>query len=599
MSSPHLGVKGGGSASSKPAPGEKEMLFSPRHHLVRSPPKKRSRPQTKTQSQPQSNNLKAWCTATEGVNESVLSTAHSSVPNEDVAGGSQSTVATVDQIADDLLNQPSPQVKATIESEPPTGGATYEDRDNDQSLTVATGQVREGLSDSTEPRSISLADIRDRLGTIVRKSLKTTKPDLKVELESLMVDMDLLLHRTSTATQCTQEGIRNETATLIVRKHFNNPDKIHEILALKWPPATYAATTIARGGFFKKTRNTTRIILCPADKIDGCPLLQKLTQSHPLIKLINQESLPAGNIARINCGDEIVMAGCDDSEGRQEIIVGSLKSPAPEDVRAMILQILEAVGETKANRLSIAADTSIETDSVRKLVEIALSETDTSAVISVPRGQLTRPVKAKAPRPESLLVHPESMSYADLVKKIKTSISPEEFKGQIISAKKNGSGDLELKLKGTAASLQSAISEKVPGVSIVRKQPKTVMHLNYLEEDVTEQEIVEGIAAAAGVGTEDISVTSIRSAYNNTANATVKVPAEHATTLHKTGRVQIGLVYAKVKIREERPRCFRCWQEGHTAEKCTGQDKRGLCFRCEKPGHSKYQCKAGVGPNHA
>ncbi|XP_022161818.1 uncharacterized protein LOC111027709 [Myzus persicae] len=58
----------------------------------------------------------------------------------------------------------------------------------------------------------------------------------------------------------------------------------------------------------------------------------------------------------------------------------------------------------------------------------------------------------------------------------------------------------------------------------------------------------------------------------------------------KAGKVRIGLVWAKVRLRENVKRCFNCLGYGHTRAKCNRIDHRDACSLCATTGHRAAEC---------
>lgn len=218
---------------------------------------------------------------------------------------------------------------------------------------------------------------------------------------------------------------------------------------------------------------------------------------------------------------------------------------------------------------------------VRKAIELVF------AGLGVTWSLTTRQKKPTKPTTETLVVSPGDMTYAKLVKSCKENVVSEELGVRVLTIKEN-KGCMEMRVSGKVKALKDKIQERVPGATLAEKRRTTTMHLKVLEEKVTKEEIVSGIKRALKYDALQPDVTSIRPAYDNTCRATVKIERKAAEVLAKNGYVQVGLISARILIREERARCFKCKEE----EDYKGEYKPNTCFKCKEPGHLKADCTA-------
>lgn len=212
-------------------------------------------------------------------------------------------------------------------------------------------------------------------------------------------------------------------------------------------------------------------------------------------------------------------------------------------------------------------------------------------VISEDNQKINKPRATAKPRAEMLTIAPGDLTYAELLKGVRENIAPEDLGVRILQAKKTETGELQLRVKGKASQISDILNSKMPGIETKIKRSLTTMHIRDLEEDVTDREILQGIQKALpGLPDNVAIVKSIRPAYNNTCRATLQLPQEWANQLHARRHVQVGLVSARIRLRIEETKCSRCWDPGHNARDCTGEDMRNRCFGCREVGHQKAQC---------
>jgi len=112
-------------------------------------------------------------------------------------------------------------------------------------------------------------------------------------------------------------------------------------------------------------------------------------------------------------------------------------------------------------------------------------------------------------------------------------------------------------------------------------------------DSVTSEAEVEGsIRSALGLPADDTSITvkNIRPAYANTQRATVRLKSADAIRLAKVGRIKIGWINARVKLKVTATRCYKCLGYGHTTHSCSGPDRAKLCSLCCSENHRASAC---------
>lgn len=187
-------------------------------------------------------------------------------------------------------------------------------------------------------------------------------------------------------------------------------------------------------------------------------------------------------------------------------------------------------------------------------------------------------------------------SYADLLRDLKKNITKEET-GDVLSVKKGPKDELLLTLKAGKAveDIKNAIGNKVEGAVVKeagRRIPPVPYHVKDMDFEATADDIREGFKVL--IGEEEIRVGALRPAFGGTQSATVLVPGLAAKKLKDVSRIQVGWVCCRLIQRESEARCYRCWEFGHTASGCKGEDRTKLCFNCGREGHVIATCEFSV-----
>lgn len=90
---------------------------------------------------------------------------------------------------------------------------------------------------------------------------------------------------------------------------------------------------------------------------------------------------------------------------------------------------------------------------------------------------------------------------------------------------------------------------------------------------------------------EAVEVKSLRPGPRGTQNATIilaELDTKRLVACHKL-RVEMGTI--KVEERIDLLKCFRCWDYGHMASSCKGEDRAGACQKCGQTGHMAKECQ--------
>lgn len=209
------------------------------------------------------------------------------------------------------------------------------------------------------------------------------------------------------------------------------------------------------------------------------------------------------------------------------------------------------------------------------------------------RKKKKKPIK---PRNEAITITAGSSSYAEILKKMKTAIKPEESGINIKKIRKTKEGNVFVEMMkgdGQAKKLETALKSSL-GTDLQVKTLADKFHIDIrdMEESTDADEIIQSILKVTKeTDATKFKVKNIRDSYGGTKQALVELPANHAIAILKNKKIRIGLVVCRVREKTFAKRCFRCLELGHLARLCQGKDRSQICMRCGINGHKVRECR--------
>jgi hypothetical protein len=193
---------------------------------------------------------------------------------------------------------------------------------------------------------------------------------------------------------------------------------------------------------------------------------------------------------------------------------------------------------------------------------------------------------------EAVIVRENGKSFADILRTLKQDVNLKDISVEIRSIRKAGDG-VKINLKKgepQASKLKAAISTALSTAEIKLQTATIAIVLKDLDAECDRKEIQEALEKEMNYKVGDINVLSLRPAFGGTQSATVRVPLKEGRELIKQGRVKVGWVSCRIREHFPPQRCYRCWETGHKAADCKGEDRSARCFQCHKTGHKADNC---------
>lgn len=207
--------------------------------------------------------------------------------------------------------------------------------------------------------------------------------------------------------------------------------------------------------------------------------------------------------------------------------------------------------------------------------------------------------RQKPPPPDAIAVRPGvGETAAEILKTIKHDVEVDKIGAKVSTIIESKSGEIIIRLnkKDTKRTeLEDELRSKLGARAGVRGLVKLEdVEIQDLDSVTTATDVETSIRHALGALSDDqtIQVKSLRPSYMGTQRATVRMKSTDAYKLEKAGRVKIGWVYARTRIKIRAIKCFRCLGYGHRKQFCTGIDRSDKCCLCTSKGHTATTCKS-------
>lgn len=223
----------------------------------------------------------------------------------------------------------------------------------------------------------------------------------------------------------------------------------------------------------------------------------------------------------------------------------------------------------------------------RKAAVLKPEAAQTAVSAPVPKRQRTRPA--------AILVDVKSAEdFPALVQKLRKDVDRESKNKRVVGMRKARNGKLLIEVRGDAAQVEEVRAQVAvsagPAVAVKTTVRNASLEVRDLDEWTTKEEVLDAVAAASGAALDSIKVASLRAHFGGTQTAVVSTPVATAGKLVAEGRLRVGLVSCRLRVLEDRQRCFKCLAFGHTASSCTGPDRASLCWSCGSGGHKAADC---------
>lgn len=205
--------------------------------------------------------------------------------------------------------------------------------------------------------------------------------------------------------------------------------------------------------------------------------------------------------------------------------------------------------------------------------------------------------EAKAPRRkrDAILIKPEAgKTYAEILGQIKAKVKPDELNTEVKFVRKTRDGGVLVvvgKSDDEMKALQEAIQSAVGQTGTVKgKVSRTILEIRDIDGLTTTEEVANAIRKETSCTEEEAKVRLFDPNAREQRVALVEMDQTRAAALLKKGKIRIGWVNCRVRVRANVMRCYRCLGYGHQKGKCGGLDRSANCWKCGMGGHKAAAC---------
>lgn len=466
----------------------------------------------------------------------------------------------------------------------------------------ALGGEKSEHEELNEPRRLF-----DALATDIYKATEIAKAyeNVPKELNDLLLSISRTVKALSptqtaekieagTQTPNAEETTTKETEAEVhrIREGLKNGKPTPEVWKTQWPEEAYLNTKVS--DFNSEAEHArVRIVVLPksADNDKNIRAICDSTQN--LKAVLNAKEFTEGEIAVIGEQTAIHFGNECRKEGRTTVAVRPPQTGDKlEAVRSALAGALQKI-DGLPNTLTVITGCGITR--TRKALEALLIDSHgVMAVVcpSAPGTTMRRPRPANA----KIEIEGKGLSYADLVKQVKSSIDIQK-EGIDVSAIKKRGEKVEVTVRGgedKAMQLLEAVNKvRTDAVVANLKTRMSTYDLSGIDADANKEDIEAALENTYPESRkESLKVVNVRPTYAGTQRATVLVEEVLETQVRQMPFVRIGWSTGKMVKRQQpdQRKCYRCWETGHQAAACNGPDRRKCCFKCGKDGHARFNC---------
>ncbi|XP_045482742.1 uncharacterized protein LOC123686558 [Harmonia axyridis] len=356
----------------------------------------------------------------------------------------------------------------------------------------------------------------------------------------------------------------------------------------EWDDRLYTNTEITEGKPWEATN--TRVVMVEKDD----PNMYRQTQA------AFKEKFPI--LSEIRDNFEIVTVSVNRSSKKKErkdrVVKVIYDNNDDQNIWESLVKLKEELAEENSLTINKMKGMSIERQ--RKMLEVIFFSSITK--ISIVNENISEKTdrdkkRSKEKMTYAIVVETANNGYKETLKNVKKQFENNPAKQAIRTIRSSRDGKMVItldkddeKMKSLKEALNTAPEKIGATCRWAESQKQIILHVRGMDELTTEEEVRTAIyERTGGEGHHFMKISSLRPDRNNTQAITVATSEDVARDLMKEP-LKIGLTKCQVEQRIDLEKCFKCWEVGHTANRCKGIDRAQMCHKCGKLGHKSKEC---------
>lgn len=201
------------------------------------------------------------------------------------------------------------------------------------------------------------------------------------------------------------------------------------------------------------------------------------------------------------------------------------------------------------------------------------------------------------PRSDAIVVElAGGATYAEILRRVKQDPNLKQLGDEVVRVKRNQKGQMMFELKKEEGvkrdSLKEAVTQALGDTATVTVRTHEInVVCRDMDEVTTKEEVLEALKKQLEISSlPESAIRSLREAYGGTQTAVISLPFELAKKILAAGKVKIGWTICRVREATRPKSCFRCFDYGHLAKDCKGEDRSKRCRKCGEEGHIARNC---------
>lgn len=387
-------------------------------------------------------------------------------------------------------------------------------------------------------------------------------------------------------------------------KHPGEFDTLANVIDKDWPEDIYN-DTVVKGGNLNDLEQGEDVALFidPQKKLKTANNADTILSRYPHVRTLMEESLVEGQMESVSVQTEITSKkGCMEQKYTLYALPINMDDSGIADVKTLYKNCKTLADEVKKlNKkvVNVLLPETLEIKYVRKCLEHTFRGSGSKAMVicsskkqNTNKSLQTREKKMKGGAIDKIIVKAQGMSYAELLKSVKSKVDIVNEGIDVKKIKKTMKGDLLLEVVGNenASKLQNAIKTNMGNAELIHKTKEVVLQIFDIDADITKEQLEREIRKNVTGKIDTLQILSLRSTNWGSQTATIKLRKEIAEALARKEEIKIGWVRCKIKKKIHLVRCFKCLDYGHRTADCQGTDRSDICINCAKTGHVAKDC---------